>query len=95
MAEEPLIDLPLVQEGPSELMSFEDYKMSQPVSGLGPESDESYRERYKKYVDFYNNLSSRNANSGYFKFIRWTWRSVKTVVSAIHGHQTAIPEQLF
>tara|TARA_R110000824_G_scaffold365169_2_gene553665 strand:- start:272 stop:1348 length:1077 start_codon:yes stop_codon:yes gene_type:complete len=54
MAEEPLIDLPLVQEGPSELMSFEDYKMSQPVSGLGPESDESYRERYKKYVDFYN-----------------------------------------
>jgi len=48
------VDLPLVQEGPSELMSFEDYKMSQPVSGLGPESDESYRERYKKYVDFYN-----------------------------------------
>ena len=48
------VDLPLVQEGPSEVMSFEDYKMSQPVSGLGPESDEAYRERYKKYVDFYN-----------------------------------------
>lgn len=46
--------LALAQEGPSELMSFEDYKMSQPVSGLGPESDEAYRERYKKYVDFYN-----------------------------------------
>ena len=49
--------LALAQEGPPELKSFEDYKMSRPVgmgSGFTPPSDEELRPKYQKYVDFYN-----------------------------------------
>ena len=49
--------LALAQEGPPELKSFEDYKMSLPVgmgSGFTFPSDEELRPQYQKYVDFYN-----------------------------------------
>ena len=44
----------IIESGPPKMDTFEQFKNRQPVSGLGPESNEAYLERYKKYVDFFN-----------------------------------------
>ena len=39
----------IIESGPPKMDTFEQFKNRQPVSGLGPESNEAYLERYKKY----------------------------------------------
>lgn len=57
-----------IESGPPKMNTFEEFKNRQPVSGLGPESNEAYRERYKKYVDFFNSGASEIPGGGLDNF---------------------------